>query len=263
MRRALVTVLVIIAGCSDGPPRPILLVDDPGIARNDPRLAYGAAVTIGTERRRVLAASKPIVTDATLEDAPGGRIKYFRAPAPSLPKGALVVFAAATLEDGVPVPIRVWPLRMHAGEPLKLLVYKATLPPPEKTVVGVTWPVVPLDERDQETGPVSVPPGATLTVGFGLEPACLQMALAPVLLGIVAVDPAGVATTLHEASVSARPAQPQRWLDAAIPLAPLAGRTVRFRFTMRTAVPPQGSYVLPVFAEPTIAVATPGRQEAL
>ena len=259
MRLALVTLLAMIVGCSDAPRFPLLLVDDPGIARDDPRLAYGASVTIGTERRRVLAASKPIQTDATLSDAPGGRIKYLHAPAPSLPKGALVVFAAATLENGVPKPIRVWPLRMHSGEPLKLIVYTATLPPPEKAIVAVSWPVVPLAERDQETGPVEIPPAATLTVGFGLEPACLQMMLGTATLRIVAVDTAGGESTLHEASLSSNPNQPHRWVDEAIPLAPLAGRTVRFRFTMRTALPPQGSYALPVFAEPTIAVEAPGR----
>ena len=258
MRLALVTLLAMIVGCSDAPSLPILLVDDPGIARDNPRLAYGAAVTIGTERRRVLAASKPSVTDVSLVDAPGDRIKYLRGPAPSFPSGTLVVFAAATLEDGVPVPIRVWPLRMKSGEPLNLLVYKATLPPPEKTIVAVSWPVVPLDERDQETGPVKIPPAATLTVGFGLEPAGQKMVLAPVTFRIVAVDTAGVESTLHETSVSSSPSS-QRWLDAAIPLAPLAGQTVRFRFTMRTVLPARGSYALPVFAEPTITVEAPPR----
>jgi arylsulfatase A-like enzyme len=124
-------------------------------------------------------------------------------------------------------------------------------------VFGQTSPEIAFTTR-----PLPVPRGARLRFGIGLDAA--EAGNPPVAFVIDAIDEAADADlgstveVFRETVVPAGSASDRSWHDREVDLAPLAGRTVRLRFTNPAAAGADGaSFALPLWSDPFLVAPTP------
>jgi hypothetical protein len=154
--------------------------------------------------------------------------------------------------------MRSWPVSgALAGGTYDALIVDARVPPGGRTGVLV-WPVPDLAMRDVTTRGVVVPARAVLRVAAGLEAASWPSTVTPLDMTITAIAD-GAETPLRAVRVDPRRPGGRAWIDLAVPLDALAGRTARFRFASRPIVGPTAVPALPVWSAPEIVDArTPG-----
>jgi hypothetical protein len=257
MRRAVLALVVFAAAaCGDArlPGDPIRLIDDPGIKRDAPFLAWGSVVSINDEPRRVLSASQPVTPPAEVVPQPEGGRKVGAQIPPGFSALPWLVFETTVTQDGATTFMRSWPVTARAaGNTYAVWVTEHKMRP--GGVPGVRlWPVPDLATRDVETGDVTIPPGSVLQVGVGLEMITWDTTVLPLEMKVTAIAD-GRETVLSTTPIEIQRREHKRWIDVSTPLDALAGRSVRFRFSTRPKLGPTAVASLPVWAEPTIVPA--------
>lgn len=242
-----------VASCNGSRPGQIALVVDPGEHRDETFQQWNVPVDIQGEVRVALSASKPQIIDHELTDTEVPNQKMMLGTIPASFKAVpLVILGPANVANGVPAPIRVWPIiGGQMGKPFRFPLEVTRVTPGGKASV-VVWPVPALASRDIRTQPVTVPSRAVLRVGMGLESACWPVMLAPVDLIVSAVDETGAEVQVGSTTLNAYKPEARQWVDQEFSLDALAGKTMRFRFAARMTAPEQIQYALPVFSEPRI-----------
>ena len=261
--RILVTVLVAavcagLLGCGDrgGSTRAVRLLDDPGIARTDPLLAWGEVVTIDDVPRPVISASKPITPPSEETWTAGHQVS---AVIPEeLRAVPWLVFATVVVRGGTPTVMRSLPvIGAQAGRRFSYGVVDERVGPDGK--VGIMlWPAPDLKSRDVETGEVAIPAHAVLEVAAALEPITWKITVIPIDMTVTAIAD-GRETVLHTIRIDPRMPEDQHWHELSIPLDAVAGRRARLRFSSRPLVGPTATLALPVWADPTIVVGAAAR----
>lgn len=248
-----------LGGCGgDGPAAPaggpLRLIDDPGIARDRPFLAWGVPIEIGGESRPVLSASAPVLPPSEHLQRPGGQ-RVSRGMVPTnLAAVPWIIIESVVTRDGRTKMMRSWPMvGAKAGTEYNIPHIDALLGP-DGTPTIVLRPVPDLATRDVETGEVRVPAGAVLTTAVGIEPSSLDSSTVPLDMTVAAVAD-GQEQTLRTVRIEASRPEAKRWIDLRVPLDALAGRTVRFRFRARPMLGPTAVPSLPVWADPTVTAA--------
>jgi hypothetical protein len=232
------------------------LVPDAQAPRDERFLAWGGTVDIDGVSRRVLSAAKPVLPPTEILPAePGGQRRVnVRIPDDFKPL-PWAVYELVTLVGDQVKPVRVWPITgRQAGSTYAAAVTEARVDPNGKPAVRL-WPVPDLASRDVDTAEVRVPDQGLLRVGIGLEPASWDTTIVPVDMTVSSVEGQTV-TALSTTRLEVRRPDHRRWVDVAVPLDALAGRTVRFRFSSRPLAGGTAAPSLPVWAEPTIVKAT-------
>jgi len=237
-------------GCDDyRAPRTIHLVDDPGITRTDPMLTWGELVTINGVSRRVISASKPIVPPSEETWTKGHQVGAVIPP--ELGTVPWIVFATTVTRNGKTSVMRWLPVvGRQAGNRFDYGVVDDRVGPDGK--VGITlWPVPDLAKRDVVTGDLAIPAGARLDVGVAVESQTWSGTLLPIEMTVTAIA-GSEEIVLRTVQVDPRNPEDRDWKDISIPLDPIAGRTVRVRFSARPIAGPTALPGLPLWAEPRI-----------
>ena len=257
MRTAILLLLATILGvagglaaCGDHQRRHVVrLVGDPGIKRDDPMLAYGEAITIDGVPRPVISASKPIVPPSEETWTQGHRVGATIPP--ELAAVPWMMFATTVTRNGTTSVMRWLPVpSRQAGGHFEYGVVDDRVGP-DGTVGIMLWPVPDLAKRDVETSELTIPAHARLDVGVAVEPQTRIGTALPIAMTVTAI--AGTeAIVLHTVEVDPRREPDRGWKDVSISLTPVAGRTVRLRFSSRPVVGPTAMLGLPLWADPTI-----------
>lgn len=250
MRRIVVlALLAALAACSRGTPTSVeavrLIAPAPG--------TLPPTYTLGDETRPVLAAPTERRLDVPV---PAGAAADYTFTLPEDVPGEVI--ATATLQrakhtHAVPAQL-LRRSRDPDGSPRATLTLPAVAlgegPAATLTMILTAPPATPLVEIVSDV--VAVPDDARLELAYGLSPAASIPEGAPVALEIAAEpEGGGTAEPLWSATIEGRRVEAPRWTEIAVPLAPVAGRRVRFHFRAR----PVGDgkpVLLPVWADPTI-----------
>lgn len=115
-----------------------------------------------------------------------------------------------------------------------------------------------LPEKSYETAPFTVPPGARLRFGIGVDESEWTPTLAAVRFSVNALTGDGETTLFTRRLDPAVRPEHRRWFDHAIDLAPFAGQTIRLRFaTEPRPRDPSAPYVFAVWSDPTLLAPAP------
>jgi arylsulfatase A-like enzyme len=113
-------------------------------------------------------------------------------------------------------------------------------------------PVPALESRDIETEPFTVPTGAVLAFGMGIEEPGWEIDAGPVAFRVSALDGEREIPLFERLLSPASEAMDRRWIDATADLAPVAGRQVRLRLSARIDHPAMRATSFPVWADPVV-----------
>jgi hypothetical protein len=255
MRRFMLLALLAasLAGCGGRPGElPIHLVDDPKIRREIPFVTWGEVVSLDGVPRQVLSSVSPLMPQSEVVREPLAARKV-SAPVPSSVAGLpwLVYELVAVRGDAIRM-LRSWPGQSKlAGKLYEVYVPEHRIQPDETPAVRL-WPIPDLASRDVETGDIVVPPHAALQLGVGIQPASFDSTALPIDMTVSAVAGDGASTALRTIRMDPRVPAQRKWVDVAIPLEALAGKTVRFKFTARSSFGSTAVPTLPLWADPTI-----------
>jgi hypothetical protein len=256
MRRLMVLALLAasVAGCGGRAGElPIHLVDDPKIRRDVPFVTWGEVVSLDGQPRQVFSSVPPLTPPTEIVAEPLAA-RMLRAPVPPTVAGLpwLVYEIVAVRGDAMRM-LRSWPgsPAKLAGKPYEGYVPEDKIKPDEMPAVRL-WPIPDLASRDVETGDVVVPPHAALQLGVGIQPASFDSTFLPIDMTVSAVGAGGASTTLKTIRMDPRVPAQRKWVDVAIPLEALAGKTVRFKFTARSSMGATAVPTLPLWADPTL-----------
>ena len=167
------------------------------------------------------------------------------------------IFQTSQLED----------LREQAGLPAEA----STPPAPERSAIALptaadrSWGlphwqarwlsyvlVPPLEARDFETRRVALPPDARLRFAIAAEERTWQIDAAPVDFAVHAELGGATAEIYRRRLDPSRRPEDRGWQEADISLADLAGKSVRFRFSVRASAPGDDRPQLPLWADPRV-----------